>query len=76
MSLIWSLRDLLKCTQQELKRVTAKVNVALLKASQAADTEQFLLGEIKNLGKAMKCKLFRALDMFFFWLASSDRVFR
>jgi hypothetical protein len=66
----------LKCAQQELKRVTAKVDVALSKASLAADAEQFLLGEIENLGKAMKCKLFRALDMFFFWLASLNHLFR
>jgi hypothetical protein len=58
-----------------LKRVTAKVDVALSKASQAADAEPFLLGEIENLGKAMKCKFFRALDMFFFRLASFDRLF-
>jgi hypothetical protein len=48
----------LKCTQQELKSITTKVNVALSKASLAADVERFLLGEIENLGKAMKCKLF------------------
>jgi hypothetical protein len=58
LSLIRSLRDQLKCTQQELKRISAKVNVALSKASLAADVERFLLGEIENLGKAMKCKLF------------------
>jgi hypothetical protein len=42
--------------QQELKIITAKVDVALCKASLAMDAENFLLGEIKNLGKAMKCK--------------------
>jgi hypothetical protein len=54
--LIHSLRDQLRRAQQELKTVTAKVDVALSKASQAADAEIFLLGEIKNLGKAMKYK--------------------
>jgi hypothetical protein len=56
LSLIRSLQDQLRCAQQELKRVTAKVDVALSKASLAADVEQFILGEIENLGKAMKCK--------------------
>jgi hypothetical protein len=36
--------------------VTAKVNVALSKASLARDAEEFLLGKIENLGKAMECK--------------------
>jgi hypothetical protein len=66
LSLIHSLRDQLKCAQQELKTVTAKVDVALSKASLAADMERFLLGEIKNLGKAMECKFFRAPDLSFF----------
>jgi hypothetical protein len=57
LSLIRSLRDQLKRAQQELKIVTAKVDVALSKASLASDAENFLLGEIKNLGKAMKCNL-------------------
>jgi hypothetical protein len=56
LSLIRSLRDQLRRAQQELKTVTVKVDVALSKASQAADAENFLLGEIENLGKAMKCK--------------------
>jgi hypothetical protein len=56
LSLIRSLRDQLRCAQQELKRVTAKVDVALSKALLAADAERFLLDEIKNLGKAMKCE--------------------
>jgi hypothetical protein len=55
-----------QCTQQELKRVIAKVDVALSKASLAVDVERFLLGEIENLGKAMKCKFFHALDVLFF----------
>jgi hypothetical protein len=59
--LICSLRDQLKSTQQELKTVTAKVNVAPSKASLAMDAENFLLGEIENLGKAMKCKFFELL---------------
>jgi hypothetical protein len=66
------LRDQLKCAQQELKTVTAKVDIALSKASLAADAEKFLLGEIGNLGKAMECKFFRAPDLSFFQLASSD----
>jgi hypothetical protein len=33
-----------------------KVDVALSKASLASNAENFLLGEIENLGKAMKCK--------------------
>jgi hypothetical protein len=61
LSLIRSLQDQLKGTQQELKTVTAKVDVALSKASLAADAEKFLLGEIENLGKAMKCKIFKLL---------------
>jgi hypothetical protein len=39
-----------------LKVVTAKVNVALSKASLAADAEKFLLDEVENLGKALKCE--------------------
>jgi hypothetical protein len=50
------LRDQVKSAQSELKRVTAKVDVALSKASLAGDAEKFLLSEIKNLGKAMECK--------------------
>jgi hypothetical protein len=56
LSLIRSLRDQLRHAQQELKIVTAKVDVALSKTSLAADAENFLLGEIEDLGKAMKCK--------------------
>jgi hypothetical protein len=56
LSLICSLRDLLESAQHELKRITAKVDVALSKASLARDAEEFLLGEIENLGKAMECK--------------------
>jgi hypothetical protein len=51
--LIRSLGDQLKSTHQELKIVTAKVDVSLSKASWATDAEKFLLEEIKNLGKAM-----------------------
>jgi hypothetical protein len=54
--LIRSLRDQLRRAQQELKIVTVKVDVALSKASLASYAENFLLGDIKNLGKAMKCK--------------------
>jgi hypothetical protein len=53
LSLIRSLGDQLKSTHQELKIVTAKVDVSLSKASWATDAEKFLLEEIKNLGKAM-----------------------
>jgi hypothetical protein len=56
LSLIRSLRDQLRCAQQELKIVTAKVDVALSKASLASDAEKFLLGEIENLGKAIECE--------------------
>jgi hypothetical protein len=61
LSLICSLRDQLKGTQQELKTVTAKVDVALSKALRAMDAEKFLLEEIENLGKAMKCQSFKLL---------------
>jgi hypothetical protein len=64
LSLISSLCDQLKGTQQELKTVTAKVDVALSKASRATDAEKFLLEEIKNLGKAMKCESFKFLICF------------
>jgi hypothetical protein len=56
LSLIRSLRDQLKNTQHQLKTVTAKFNVALSKASQAADAEKFILEEVEYLGKAMKCE--------------------
>jgi hypothetical protein len=56
LSLIWNLRDQLRCAQQEVKRITAQVDDAHLKASWAADVERYLLGEIDILGKAMKCK--------------------
>jgi hypothetical protein len=56
LSLIRTLRDQLRRTQQELKIVTTKVDVALSKASLATNVVNFLLGEIDNLGKAMKCK--------------------
>jgi hypothetical protein len=52
-----------------LRRVTTKVDVALLKASLAVDAERFLLGEIDNLSKAMKCKYFVPLMCY-----SSDRL--
>jgi hypothetical protein len=50
------LRDQLRCAQQEVKKFTAQVDVARLKASRAADAEWYLLSEIDSLGKAMKCK--------------------
>jgi hypothetical protein len=61
LSLIRSLHDQLKSTQQELKIVIAKVDVTLSKASRTTDAEKFLLEEIKNLGKAMKCESFELL---------------
>jgi hypothetical protein len=56
LSLIRSLRDQLQNTQRQLKVVTAKVDVALSKASHAANCEKFLLDEIENLGKSLKCE--------------------
>jgi hypothetical protein len=50
------LHDQLQNTQRQLKVVTAKVDVALSKASHAADCEKFLLDEIENLGKSLKCE--------------------
>jgi hypothetical protein len=64
LTLIRSLHDQLKNTQQQLKAVTTKVDVALSKASRAADAEKFLLEEIESLGKSLKCessKLFNLL---------------
>jgi hypothetical protein len=46
----------LRCAQQEVKRITAQVDVARSKASWAADAEWYLLAEIDSLGNAMKCK--------------------
>jgi hypothetical protein len=56
LALIRSLCDQLKNTQHQLKVVTAKVDVALSKASLAADAEKFLIDEVENLGKALKCE--------------------
>jgi hypothetical protein len=56
LSLIRSLRDQLQDTQRQLKVVTAKVDVALSKASHAADCEKFLLDVIDSLGKSLKCE--------------------
>jgi hypothetical protein len=61
LSLIRSLHDQLQNTQCQLKVVTAKVDVALSKASHAANCEKFLLDEIENLGKSLKCE---SLDLF------------
>jgi hypothetical protein len=58
------LRDQLKNTQQQLRAVTAKIDVALSKASRAADAKKFLLEEIENLGKALKCESFEFLVRF------------
>jgi hypothetical protein len=54
--------DQLKTTQHQLKVVTTKVNVALSKASWAAYAEKFLLEEVENLGKALKCEPFAPFD--------------
>jgi hypothetical protein len=64
LSLIRSLRDQLKNTQHQLKIVTVKVDIALSKASRAADAEKFLLEEVENLGKAVKCESFEILICF------------
>jgi hypothetical protein len=56
LSLIRALRDQLKSTQYELKRVTTRVDVALSKAALAGDAEKFIISEIENLGNAMECK--------------------
>jgi hypothetical protein len=61
--------------QQELKIVTAKVDVALSKALLASDAEKFLLGEIENLGKAMECELLQAPDLLSIWLTTFDYLF-
>jgi hypothetical protein len=58
LTLIRSLRGQLRSTQQQLKAVTVKVDVALSKASLAQDGKKFLLEEIENLGKSMNCKSF------------------
>jgi hypothetical protein len=72
--LIRSLRDQLKNAQHQLKIVTAKVNVALSKASWAMDDEKFLLEEIKRLGKAMKCESFALLIYFCSMFARRDTL--
>jgi hypothetical protein len=54
--------------QRQLKMVTAKVDVTLSKASHAADCEKFLLDEIENLGKSLKCE---SLDL----LSVQDLIF-
>jgi hypothetical protein len=58
LTLIRSLRDQLRNTRQQLKAVSMKVDVALSKASHAQDGEKFILEEIDNLGKSLKCKSF------------------
>jgi hypothetical protein len=57
------LHNQLKSTQHQLKTVTTKVNVALSKASRAADAKKFLLEEVENLGKAMKCESSELFDL-------------
>jgi hypothetical protein len=58
LALIRCLCDQLRNTQQQLRAVSTKVDVALSKASHAQDGEEFLLEEIDNLGKSLKCKSF------------------
>jgi hypothetical protein len=62
----------LKNTQHQLKIVTAKVDVALSKASRATAAKKFLLEEIENLGKAMKCESFELLIYFCSMLVICD----
>jgi hypothetical protein len=66
------LHDQLKNIQHQLKIVTAKVDVALSKALRAMDAEKFLLEEIENLGKAMKCESFELLIYFCSMFAKGD----
>jgi hypothetical protein len=61
LALIRSLHDQLQNTQRQLKVVTARVDVALSKASLAADAEKFLLDEVESLGKALKCEFLVSL---------------
>jgi hypothetical protein len=56
LSLIRDLRDQLRRAQQEVKWITAHVDVARSKASQAAVAERYLLSEIDSLGKSLKCE--------------------
>jgi hypothetical protein len=74
LALIRSLHDQLQNTQCQLKVVTAKVDIALLKASHAADCKKFLLDEIENLGKSLKCEF---LDLFCYYCVFSlqDLIF-
>jgi hypothetical protein len=58
LALVRSLRDQLRDTQRQLKIVTAKVDIALSKASRATDGEKILLEEIESLGKSLKCEYF------------------
>jgi hypothetical protein len=50
------LQDQQKRAQQEVKEITARVNVSRSKASEAIAAEQYLLSEIDSLGKSLKCK--------------------
>jgi hypothetical protein len=65
LNLIRSLRDQLKNTQHQLKVVTAKVDIALSKASLAANAEKFLLDEVENLGKALQCEFSVSFTLLF-----------
>jgi hypothetical protein len=57
------LRDQLKHTQQQLKAVATKVDVALSKASRTVNAEKFLLEEIESLGKSLKCESFKLFGL-------------
>jgi hypothetical protein len=61
LALIRSLCDQLQNTQRQLKVVTARVEVALSKASLAADAEKFLLDEVESFGKALQCEFLMSL---------------
>jgi hypothetical protein len=74
LSLIRSLRDQLRCTQQELKRVTAQVDVALSKASRPANAEGSFLVKSTVLAKRLTVSTLLFV-MYFFWPALVDRFF-
>jgi hypothetical protein len=68
------LHDQLKNAQYQLKIVTAKVDVALSKASRTMDAKKFLLEEIERLGKAIKCESFALLIYFCSMFARRDTL--
>jgi hypothetical protein len=56
LSLIRDLRDQLKKVRQELKEVTALVDVSRFKALQAMAVERYLLSKVESIGKSLKCE--------------------